>query len=70
LTTVDCSKTIWILATNALDGTIKRFCALNEKAIFVDGNNADKAVLMKRLAKELKTDFLRRFNVSRLERNF
>ncbi|KAF1996576.1 P-loop containing nucleoside triphosphate hydrolase protein [Amniculicola lignicola CBS 123094] len=54
---VDCSKTLWILATNALDGTIMDFCRQHEKAIFVDDNMDNLGKLMKMLEKDLKTGF-------------
>jgi hypothetical protein len=64
LTKVDCSKTIWILATNALDTTIQNFCKLHDKPIFVDDDHGEKLRLMKQLSKELKEDFLSKFSVS------
>lgn len=64
LTKIDCSKTIWILATNALDATIQDFCKLHHKPIFVDDDQAEKLRLMNHLSKELKEDFLSKFDVS------
>ncbi|KAJ2897400.1 hypothetical protein MKZ38_004701 [Zalerion maritima] len=40
---IDCSKTIWILATNALDATIQDFCSTH-KVIFADAGVEDKAL--------------------------
>jgi ATP-dependent Clp protease ATP-binding subunit ClpA len=64
LTKIDCSKTIWILATNALDTTIQDFCALNHTELFVNDDESQKMQLMKRLSKEIKEDFLSKFDVS------
>ncbi|KAH6678223.1 P-loop containing nucleoside triphosphate hydrolase protein [Halenospora varia] len=61
LTKIDCSKTIWILATNACDNTIQEFCKLHEQPIFQDDDQDEKLRLMKRLSKELKEDFLSQF---------
>ncbi|KAI1414197.1 P-loop containing nucleoside triphosphate hydrolase protein [Hypoxylon sp. FL1857] len=60
LTTVDCSKTIWILATNALDDTINSFCEDNKE--IHSQNETIKEKEAKRLSKELKDAFLARFN--------
>lgn len=67
MTKIDCSKTIWILATNALDTTIQDFCTLNHKAIFLDDDESEKLRLMKRLSRELKEDFLSQFDVSQFK---
>jgi hypothetical protein len=61
---VDCSKTIWILASNALDPTIKEFCKKNQKSIFLDDDPSELLRLMKVLGKELKDKFKERFEVS------
>lgn len=61
---VDCSKTIWILATNALDQRIKDFCKLNEAVLYnEDADEENRQRLMKGLAKTLKSDFLAKFGV-------
>lgn len=62
LTKIDCSKTIWILATNALDTIIQTFCALNHQTIFLNDTHSEK--LMKKLSRELKEGFLTKFDVS------
>ena len=67
LTKIDCSKTIWILATNALDTTIQSFCKLHHKPIFLDDDQDEKLRLMKHLSKELKEGFLSKFDVSFLK---
>ena len=59
LNTIDCSKTIWILATNALDDTILKFCAVNPDIFSDDQSTAQQ--LAKKLSKELRVAFLDRF---------
>ncbi|KAF7557506.1 hypothetical protein G7046_g6020 [Stylonectria norvegica] len=56
---VDCSNTIWILATNALDETIFDFCDSND-AILGD-DVAEKSKLVRKLSKELQHVFFQRF---------
>ncbi|KAL2076228.1 hypothetical protein VTL71DRAFT_1171 [Oculimacula yallundae] len=58
---IDCSKTVWILATNALDPTIQKFCKLHHKPIFEDDDDTEKLRLMKSLSKAIKEDFLSQF---------
>ena len=62
LSTVDCSNTIWILATNAFDNTITSFCDRNPQ-IFSD-NEKERKVLVRKLSKTLKADSLQQFGVS------
>ncbi|KAH6876437.1 P-loop containing nucleoside triphosphate hydrolase protein [Thelonectria olida] len=57
---VDCSKTIWILATNALDDTILEFYEQNEPKF--DGDEAEKDQAVKQLLKELQGAFLNWFD--------
>lgn len=64
LTKIDCSKTIWILATNALDTIIQDFCKVHHKPIFEDDDPVEKNRLMKHLSKDLKEGFLSQFDVS------
>ncbi|KAI9052990.1 hypothetical protein LZ554_003261 [Drepanopeziza brunnea f. sp. 'monogermtubi'] len=52
---------VWILATNALDPTIQRFCKLHRRPIFEDEDESEKHRLMKTLSKALKEDFLSQF---------
>ncbi|OAA57584.1 ATPase, aaa-2 [Niveomyces insectorum RCEF 264] len=67
LATVDCSRTIWILATNALDGTILGFCEDHPTILRQnDGNegDVDEATgqhLIKTLSGRLRGAFLDRF---------
>ncbi|PMD47852.1 P-loop containing nucleoside triphosphate hydrolase protein [Hyaloscypha variabilis F] len=58
---IDCSKTVWILATNALDSTIQSFCKVHHKSIFEDDDVSEKLRLMKSLSKAIKEDFLAKF---------
>jgi ATP-dependent Clp protease ATP-binding subunit ClpA len=59
LKNIDCSKTIWILATNALDDTIIKFCNPNP-AIFSDDPLSSEPP-SKNLSKELRKAFLDHF---------
>lgn len=63
LTTIDCSKTIWILATNALDDTIQSFCTTHKEELFDSSNEDEKQILARRLSKKLKESFLAQFGV-------
>ncbi|KAG0646262.1 Chaperone [Hyphodiscus hymeniophilus] len=58
---IDCSKTVWILATNALDSTIQSFCKLHHKPIFEENDETEKLRLMKSLSKAIKENFLSHF---------
>jgi hypothetical protein len=60
---IDCSKTIWILATNALDSTIKDFCAQNHDAVFISEDEVKRMQMMKQLSKSIKQEFLHIFDV-------
>ncbi|KAJ9158282.1 ATPase, aaa-2 [Coniochaeta hoffmannii] len=66
LATIDCSRTIWILATNALDDTIIQFCGANPAILQqgndggsanggTNGNGGDDDAASQRLAKKLAT---------------
>lgn len=58
---IDCSKTIWIMATNALDTIILEFCQENEKIL---GDDMDEKMnLAGELSRKLKAEFLSRFKV-------
>ncbi|KEF63731.1 uncharacterized protein A1O9_01709 [Exophiala aquamarina CBS 119918] len=61
LKTIDCSKTIWILATNALDDKIRNFCQANGQMIWNDEDEEKQTRLINTLMKELKEDFLGKF---------
>ncbi|KAI9780170.1 MAG: hypothetical protein M1839_007007 [Geoglossum umbratile] len=51
---VDCSKTIWILATNALDKQIKKFCEKNNREISSADDHGKVKKIVKALQKTLK----------------
>lgn len=61
---VDCSKTLWILATNALDPTIKTFCKAHKKIVLDDPYSLEAPRLLKSLQSELKNEFKDWFGVS------
>lgn len=54
---VNCSKTIWILATNALDKRIIGFCDGN-KAIFEEDNPYNRENLLEELTAAMREDFI------------
>ena len=60
---VNCSKTIWILATNALDRRIIDFCEGNE-AIFDEDNPTKRENLLEELTSGMREDFISVFKVS------
>uniref|UniRef100_A0A8H7N4B2 AAA+ ATPase domain-containing protein n=1 Tax=Bionectria ochroleuca TaxID=29856 RepID=A0A8H7N4B2_BIOOC len=57
---IDCSNTIWIMATNALDETILDFCLKNEAIVGQD--QSEQARLSKKLSRQLQEDFLQNFD--------
>lgn len=59
--TVDCSKAIWILATNAFDDTIHEFCKNNEAALFHSDGAAASEKLVKGLCKTLRRESISTF---------
>jgi len=60
---VDCSKTIWILATNYLDPVIKRFWA-EHQIVLTDAPDPSKFALpLKDLQTRMKKSFMERFEV-------
>ncbi|KAK1241437.1 hypothetical protein MKX08_001411 [Trichoderma sp. CBMAI-0020] len=56
---IDCSKTIWILATNALDNTILDFCRDNDAITGDDGDEKSRQV--RKLSQQLRESFLQQF---------
>ncbi|KIW22853.1 uncharacterized protein PV07_11106 [Cladophialophora immunda] len=58
---VNCSNTIWILATNAHDAIIQAFCSANHQVLFGDDDDSAKMRLAKPLSAEIKEDFLSKF---------
>jgi ATP-dependent Clp protease ATP-binding subunit ClpA len=63
LKTVDCSKTIWIIATNALDEKIENFCKRNPK-IFEEDDQEEREGLLESLNEAMKEEFKGQFKVS------
>ncbi|KAK2608062.1 hypothetical protein N8I77_006697 [Diaporthe amygdali] len=59
--TVDCSKAIWILATNAFDDTIHEFCKNNQASLFQSTGQAASEKLVKGLCKTLRTESISTF---------
>ncbi|UKZ92747.1 uncharacterized protein TrAFT101_007686 [Trichoderma asperellum] len=56
---INCSNTIWILATNALDNSILDFCEENN---LITGNIGDeKTRLVRKLSQQLRESFLQQF---------
>ncbi len=60
---VNCAKTIWILATNALDKTIMGFCGRNQ-AIFDEDNPTKRENLLEELTTAMREEFISVFKVS------
>jgi ATP-dependent Clp protease ATP-binding subunit ClpA len=63
---VDCSQTIWILATNAHDQIIQDFSASNESALFSGDDDAEKKRLLKQLSHQIREDFRHKHGVRKL----
>lgn len=59
--TVDCSKAIWILATNAFDDTIHEFCKNNQASLFQSTGQPASEKLVKGLCKTLRTESISTF---------
>ncbi|KAH9908378.1 P-loop containing nucleoside triphosphate hydrolase protein [Xylariomycetidae sp. FL2044] len=58
---IDCSRTIWIIATNALDDTIHEFCKTHEKVLYQTDNKAAQHKLLNQLTRKLRAEFVTRF---------
>ena len=63
LNNIDCSKTLWILATNALDDTIKAFCQHHHDPLFINPDEAKVTGLVEELRNRLRHDFIQKFKV-------
>lgn len=61
---INCSKTIWILATNAHDGVIQDFATANKNALFSDADEAESKSLLKQLSHRIRGDFQAHHGVS------
>ena len=60
--TINCSKTIWILATNALDEGIVQFCRNNDE-IFDESDKSKRELLLDGLTEVMKERFKGNFKV-------
>jgi ATP-dependent Clp protease ATP-binding subunit ClpA len=60
---VDCSKTIWIMATNALDVLILDFCELHKDQVYQTDDSHRHAELMAELSAKLKNKLKSVFGV-------
>ncbi|KAI1454235.1 P-loop containing nucleoside triphosphate hydrolase protein [Annulohypoxylon moriforme] len=58
---IDCSRTIWILATNKLDDDIHTFCDANEKVLFQSEDDRAQDRLVNELQQQLRTEFIGHF---------
>jgi hypothetical protein len=54
---VNCSKTIWILATNAHDSIIQDFCSINSHVLFSNDDETEMKRLLKQLSHKIREDF-------------
>jgi hypothetical protein len=61
---VNCSKTIWILATNAHDPIIQDFAATNKAVLFSDDDEIESKRLLKQLSHKIREDFQAHHGVS------
>ncbi|KAI1501795.1 P-loop containing nucleoside triphosphate hydrolase protein [Biscogniauxia marginata] len=60
--TIDCSKTIWILATNKLDDHIHAFCSANDQALFQSEDEEAQDRLVGKLCRQLRREFIGHFD--------
>ncbi|OTB16989.1 hypothetical protein K445DRAFT_57856 [Daldinia sp. EC12] len=58
---IDCSKTIWIIATNQLDNHIHEYCKANEQALFYSEDQDVQDKLVEKLCRQLRTEFTGHF---------
>ncbi|KAI5925114.1 P-loop containing nucleoside triphosphate hydrolase protein [Camillea tinctor] len=58
---IDCSKSIWILATNQLDGVIQAFCKTNEQVLFYSEDEDAQDKLVEKLCRQLRKEFVGHF---------
>ena len=63
-TMVNCSRTIWVIATNAIDDKIMKFCEAHKSVIFNDEDHSERPPLIKKLSKVIKQEFKEQFKVS------
>ncbi|KAI1387329.1 P-loop containing nucleoside triphosphate hydrolase protein [Hypoxylon trugodes] len=60
-TLVDCSRTIWILATNKLDDSIHAFCKANEQVLFYSEDEDVQDRLVGELCSQLRKEVIGQF---------
>ncbi|KAI1804817.1 P-loop containing nucleoside triphosphate hydrolase protein [Daldinia bambusicola] len=58
---IDCSNTIWILATNQLDGHIHDYCRANEQVLFNSEDQDAQDKLVEKLCRQLRMEFTGHF---------
>ncbi|KAK3952430.1 P-loop containing nucleoside triphosphate hydrolase protein [Pseudoneurospora amorphoporcata] len=58
---LDCSKTIWILATNAFDHIIHNFCKEHGKTLFADEPGREGQKLIMKLSKTIQKESISKF---------
>jgi len=54
---INCSKTIWILATNAHDAIIQDFATVNSRVLFSAEDETESRRLLKQLSHKIREDF-------------
>ncbi|KAK0899333.1 hypothetical protein LTR02_009733 [Friedmanniomyces endolithicus] len=54
---VDCSKTIWIMATNAHDAIIQGFSTTHSRILFSEEHESEKRLLLRQLSYKIRDDF-------------
>ncbi|KAK1067517.1 hypothetical protein LTR74_006378 [Friedmanniomyces endolithicus] len=57
LNKIDCSKTIWIMATNAHDVVIQGFSTMHSHILFSEEYESEKRLLLKQLSYKIRDDF-------------
>ncbi|KAK0309977.1 hypothetical protein LTR01_004175 [Friedmanniomyces endolithicus] len=57
LNKIDCSKTIWIMATNAHDVIIQVFSTMHSRILFSEEHESEKRLLLKQLSYKIRDDF-------------
>lgn len=58
---IDCSQTIWILATNKLDDSIHAFCGINSHVLFESEDEEAQDKLVGKLCRQLRKEFIGHF---------
>lgn len=58
---VNCSKTVWILATNTFDDTIHEFCKVHQKLLFGSDDLLAKQKVVKSLCKKIRLESIEKF---------